>query len=66
MYLKKVNKNYSFRYLVPEDLRKYFNGKTEIIKSLQTKNAKIARQKARLLSAESSLLISESRCMNIW
>ena len=63
MYLKKVNRNYSFRYRIPNELQKYFGSRTEIIKSLQTENARIAKQKARVLSAELALLISKVRTM---
>jgi len=63
MYLKKVNRNYSFRYRVPSYLRDYFGGRTEIVKSLQTKNARIAKPKAHILGAELSTLIAKARIM---
>lgn len=57
MNLKKTESgNYSFRWRVPSIDRDLFNGKTEIVKSLKTKNAKIANRKAKHLKVGLSIL----------
>lgn len=58
MYLKKKNGNYSFRFRVPNDLRPLFH-RSEFVKSLKTKDIKLARKKSKLLLAEIKLLIEK-------
>ncbi len=47
MYLQKAhNGNYYFRWRIPNKERTLYNNRSEIVKSLKTKNAKLARKKA--------------------
>lgn len=63
MYLKISNKNYSFRYKIPIDLREYFHGRHELIVSLKTKDAKLAKTKAMRLGADTKDFIERIRWM---
>ncbi len=64
MYLKKTeNGSYSFRWRIPLKDRKLFNGRNEIIKSLKTKNARIANKRAKQLKA--SLPILKERLLHM-
>jgi integrase len=48
MYLQKAyNGNYYFRWRIPNKERTLYNNRSEIVKSLKTKNAKLARKKAK-------------------
>jgi len=63
MYLKCVNKNYSFRFKLPNDIKPYFNNRYELILSLKTKDVKIAKIKALKLGADTQLIIEKVRFM---
>lgn len=63
MYIKCVNKNYSFRFRLPKDVQPYFDNRTEIIISLKTKNKLIATVKSRELAIKVKNIIAQIKYM---